>query len=155
VRKDLGVAFAKAKKEKASKRPILLIGRGAGTGQGVRGTRSYIFPLLEKYLAEFFLILTVDEFNSTKLCPKCHHPTEFACKDEIRSKVCRRESCKTTVTKDDVETQRDFFYDRDVGAAMNFYFIAVFMAKSGGKRPPPFAPKEKTRYKHAASLVKR
>ena len=74
------------------------------------------------------MILTIDEFNTTKLCPRCHNPTQYANPQrEIRSKMCNHEECKSV---DRHGNEHDFAYDRDFGAATNMYFVAQFMARA-------------------------
>jgi hypothetical protein len=80
-----------------------------------------------------FLIVTVPENNTTRDCCLCFRPTGFANKrEEIRSKVC----------KDCPVAGRDFFYDRDDGAASNIHFKATFFVRSGGFYPPQFLPEK-------------
>jgi hypothetical protein len=102
-----------------SKCPVIVMGRDGGKGKGVRGTRGHCSTALQTFLAQFFLILTVDEFNTTKLCPCCHQETVFAKRSEIRSKKCKH-GCGW---KDSDGHHHDFCYDRDFGAVSDFVFL--------------------------------
>ena len=118
------------------KMPIILWRRDFVSGHGVRGARGNCANVLRDFLAQHFLILTIDEFNTTKLCPRCHNPTQYANPQrEIRSKMCNHEECKSV---DRHGNEHDFAYDRDFGAATNMYFVAQFMARAQGRRPVPF-----------------
>ena len=84
---------------------------------------------LVKYLAQFLLIVTVPEHNTTKLCPLCHCEAEYADKKKgIRSFVCK--ACPVA--------GKDFFYDRDYGAASNIHYKAEYYIRSGGLFPVEF-----------------
>ena len=100
-----------------SKPPVIVLGRDGGHGQGVRGTRGNYSGVLLKFLAEFFLVLTVGEHNTTKMCPCCHKESVFAKRSEIRSKKCEH-GCGS-VYKDRRSGNikfHAFCYDRDFGA---------------------------------------
>jgi hypothetical protein len=121
---------------KATKQPILFLGDKYGPSKGARGARGHITTPLVKYLAQFLLIVLVPEHNTTKLCPLCHRETQFANKhQEIRSKVCK--SCPVA--------GKDFFYDRDYGAASNIQYKAEFFVRSGGLYPAEFITIEQHR----------
>lgn len=102
-----------------TKCPVIVMGRDEGKGQGVRGTRGHCSTALQTFLAQFFLILTVGEHNTTKLCPCCHRETVFAKRSEIRSKKCKH-GCGW---KDTNGIHHDFCYDRDFGAVSDFVFL--------------------------------
>ena len=119
---------AVAKETGSTKKPFLVIGDHYGPSKCARGTRGHIGSRLVKYLAQFLLIVTVPEHNTTKLCPLCHCETQFANKREIRSKVCRK--CPVA--------GKDFFYDRDYGAASNMQYKAEFFVRSGGYYPAEY-----------------
>ena len=119
---------AVAKETGSTKKPILILGDCYGPSKGARGARGDIATRLIKYLAQFLLIVTVPEHNTTKLCPLCHCETQFANKREIRSKVCRK--CPVA--------GKDFFYDRDYGAASNMQYKAEFFVRSGGYYPAEY-----------------
>ncbi len=82
-----------------------------------------------KYLAQFLLLVTVPEHNTIKLCPLCHCPAEYANhKKGIRSFVCK--ACPVA--------GKDFFYERDYGAASNIHYKAEFYIRFGGLYPAEF-----------------
>ena len=62
------------------------------------------------------------------MCPLCHCETQFANKRERRSKVC----------KDCPVAGRDFYFDRDYGAASNMQYKAEFFVRSGGYYPAEY-----------------
>ena len=137
-------------KEKIKKSLVIIVGRG-GKG-GSRGSRGNACTILEKFLAQFYLVLTVDEYNTSKLCPRCHQETEFFNKkQEIRTKKCSH--CKTEWNemfdpktkekwKEGKKRELEYWaYDRDFGASVNFYFIARFYAVTG-LRPIHFSPEK-------------
>lgn len=102
-----------------TKCPVIVMGRDGGKGQGVQGTRGHCSTALQTFLAQFFLILTVGEHNTTKLCPCCHQETVFAKRSEIRSKKCKH-GCGW---EDSNGTHHNFCYDRDFGAVSDFVFL--------------------------------
>ena len=112
----------------SKKKPILILGDCYGPSKCARGTHGHVGSRVVKYLAQFLLIVTVPEHNTTKLCPLCHCETQFANKREIRSKVCR--NCPVA--------GKDFFYDRDYGAASNLQYKAEFFVRSGGYYPAEY-----------------
>ncbi len=107
---------------KSSKKPFVVIGEHYGPSRGHIAT-----PLL-KYLAHFLLLVTIPEHNTSKLCPQCHCETEFATTWEIRSKVCR--NCPVA--------GKDFYFDRDYGAASNMQYKTQFFVQSGGLYPAEY-----------------
>ncbi len=100
-------------KELSGKRGVIILGSSGGSGVGVKGTRGHYCSAVEKVLAEFFLVLKIDEHNTTKLCPRCHQESHFAKRSEIRSKCCDNLACGW---KDKDGSQHKFCYDRDFGA---------------------------------------
>jgi hypothetical protein len=137
--------------EMGGKKGIILLGADGGTGQGVRGTRGFFTQKIVAYLAQYFLILTLGEHNTTKLCPCCHEETDFANNWEIRSKMCA--SCLSEPTAGGV--QFAFAYDRDFGAAVNLYYFAQFMVASGGWRPREFSTlKDQEKYDNALAKAR-
>lgn len=116
-----------------TKAPVIIMGKEVGTGRGVRGTRGHGGSTVRDFLAEFFTIFMIDEYNTTKNCPKCHQPTDFAFKHEHRTKKC--ESCHM---HDDDQQSGPFHYDRDFGAAINMAYVADYMARNKGRRPTAF-----------------
>ncbi len=119
------VLEAVVKQTGSKKKPFVVIGDHYGPSKGVRVTRGHIATPLIKYLAQFLLLVTVPEHNTSKLCPLCHCETQFANKREIRTKVCH--GC--------VVAGKDFFFDRDYGAASNLQYKAEFFVRSGGYYP--------------------
>jgi len=101
-----------------TKPSVIILGADGGTGHGVRGTRGHCATAFIKFLSEFFLILTVNENKTTKMCPRCHKESVFAKRSEIRSKRCKN-GCGSL---DKGGTWHDFCYDRDYGA-VSFCFI--------------------------------
>ena len=77
-----------------------------------------------------------DRYNTTKNCPKCHRPTDFA----FPHREHRTKECRECMREHD---SKPFRYDRDFGAAVNMWFVACYMARNGGQRPPEFARPER------------
>jgi len=121
---------AAARQFKSTKKPIILLGDKYGPHKCARGTRGHMTTPLVEYLAQFFLIVLVPEHLTSQLCPLCHCKTEFASKDSWRGKVCK--SCVN---------RKEFYFDRDHGAASNIYYKAVFFMRSGGFYPPQYITK--------------
>jgi hypothetical protein len=115
------------------KAPVILVGDGGGkkSWSGVHGSRGGGAQKIVDFLAEYFLVILVQEHHTSRLCPMCHEEADFANDYEWRSKTCSH--CRSHK-----KPWRPFFYDRDIGASVNFYFIAVFMSLTGGRRPPAF-----------------
>jgi hypothetical protein len=126
------------------KRPVLVVGSEGKSNRGVRGARGSFSRELIEFLAEFFLVLELDEYNTSKLTPCCHRESQFANDHELRSKRCPHctvtYDVKKPVAAGEATTRTiSFCYDRDLGASVNFAYIAIFMAATG-KRPSAFAP---------------
>ncbi len=124
------------------KRPVLVIGKEGKSNRGVRGARGFFSRELIEFLSEFFLVLLLDENNTSKLTPCCHTESVFANDHEMRSKCCQRCTVTFAVKKpifkgEQTRTMR-FSYDRDLAASINFAYVAIFMAATG-KRPSSFA----------------
>ncbi len=116
----------------STKKPVILLGDKYGPHKGAHGTRGHMTTPLVKYLAQFFLIVLVPEDFTSQGCPPCHRKTEFASKESWRGKVCK--NCPVA--------GKDFFFDRDYGAASNIHFKAVFYMRSGGFYPPQYITKK-------------
>jgi hypothetical protein len=135
----------------SGKRPVIIVGRDCNGGRHVRGARGYCADSIITFLSEFFLVLLIDEYNTSKLCPRCHSEAVFANKRELRSKQGLH--CKVRVPVVEIKSgipvavsmnELPFCYDRDLAASINFVYIAVFMAKTEGARPESFSPRRKT-----------
>ena len=64
----------------------------------------------------------------SKLCPQCHCKTQYANTREIRSKVCK--NCPVA--------GKDFYFDRDYGAASNLQYKAEFYVCLGSYYPAEY-----------------
>lgn len=85
---------------------------GIVTACKAKGARGHLATPLVKYLAQFLLLVTVPEHNTTKLCPLCHCESDyFDPKRGKRAFVCK--ACPVAC--------KDFKYDRDYGAASNIH----------------------------------
>jgi len=127
----------------SGKRPVLVVGKEGKGNRSVRGARGFFSRELIQFLSEFFLVLLLDEHNTSKLTPCCHTESVFATDHELRSKRCQHCTVTYAVKKpvaNDAEPTRtiSFCYDRDLGASVNFAHIAIFMAATG-KRPSAFS----------------
>ena len=118
----------------STKQPVILVGE-AGRGncwRGIGGSRGGGAQRVINFLAEHFFLITVPEEYTSQRCPRCHGQSEQGTMYEKRTKCC--EHC--------AKGGRPFFFDRDLAASVNFYYIAVFMAKAfvqGKKAPRPRA----------------
>lgn len=106
-----------------TKRPVILLGRDGGHGQGVKGTRGHCATTIISFLAQFFLILTVGEMFTTRNCPGCHQESVFAKRSEIRSKRCKNPDCQWVNSNTGMPT--DLCYDRDFGAVRMIRLTAL------------------------------
>ncbi len=116
----------------AGKRLVLVIGKEGKSNRGVRGARGFFSRELIEFLAEFFLVLLLDENNTSKLTPCCHSESSFANEHEMRTKRCLH--CKVTyelkkpASSENTMCTISFCYDRDLGASVNFAYVAIFLA---------------------------
>lgn len=118
---------------------IVIVGDGGiGTGRGHRrpATKEFL-----KFLQEFVLVIQLDEYNTSKCCPRCwtesvfywdaHKPKSACHRREWRTKWCTSAHCTAG-------HGHGFAYDRDTGAGVNFFNVFYSMVRGWG-RPGPFA----------------
>jgi hypothetical protein len=117
------------------KAPVIVI--GSATVNGIKNKRSVPSTAIINYLKRFFLVLTVDEYNTSQKCPKCWGQLKDG--KGIRIKVCHNKDCQSTT--DDGKTF-PFHVNRDVSASMNLFAIALHLV-SGLGRPDAFRRPQK------------
>ena len=71
--------------------PILVIGNP--TFNAVKGQRATSTKGLIKYLARFFIVFVIDEYNTSKCCNACHEPVEKAAGKGTRIWKCGNKKC--------------------------------------------------------------
>ena len=114
----------------SEKAPVILFGNGSFGN--VKGCLPGNAAWLRQYLARFFTVIVVDEYNSSQKCPMCfgqlemHEPAKG-----VRVKRCTKCTGGGPGGK--------FVVNRDVAAGMNFVSIVLISILSG-KRPPEFSP---------------
>lgn len=120
-----------------TKAPVIIFGDSLTTN-GMKNHRSVPSIALLNYLKRFFLVLTVDEYNTSQKCPKCWGQLKDA--EGIRIKKCPNEECQSTASDG---TVFPFHVNRDVSASTNLFAIALHLV-SGLGRPKPFERPKKT-----------
>ena len=111
------------------KAPLVII--GDGSFGSMKGHRASCPIWLQKYFKRHYLVILVDEYNSSQKCPKCHGQMEEH--EGHRIKRCSREGCRHA-------GKENFLVNRDISAPMNMLFIVAYMLRNGS-RPPDFRPK--------------
>ena len=112
----------------STKAPVILFGNGSFGN--VKGCQSGNYTWLKQYLARFFTVIVVDEYNSSQKCPKCMGQLEM---NELRLGV-RVKRC-TSCRGDGPDGL--FVVNRDVAVGMNFISILLYLILYG-KRPTAF-----------------
>ena len=126
-----------------SKPPIIVFGNGSFST--ARGSTSGNYSWLKRYLARFFLVVLVDEYNTSQKCPKCHGQLQFHGAG-VRIKKC--DSCSPNG-----RPGMPFLVNRDISAAMNFAAVTCSIV-ARGTRPVQFTPaaNKNSRCKNSAPL---
>ena len=107
---------AMVKDKAGAKTPVILMGRGGDEGHGVRGTRGNFAKKLRKFLAQHFVVITVDENNTTKLCPRCNHEAELPIQSGQFEPRYARTAQQLSRARTAPDREMPFCYDRDCGA---------------------------------------
>jgi hypothetical protein len=110
------------------KMPVIVF--GSAKIHPVRGHRAPNSMWLRRYFANHFLVLLINEHNTSQKCPVCFGQSQSREKNEWTMKRC-------TACKRGPNDEYDFCYDRDYGATKNMLSIALALLRFG-KRPTPF-----------------
>ena len=97
--------------------PIVLIG-------------SYANYPLTKYLATIYTVIVIDEYYTSKKCPKCFDWLQQT--TDIRHYNCSNSQCKRSDDGGGMQV------NKDISASFNIALIFVHLLIHG-TRPPPFA----------------
>ena len=111
---------------------ICVIGKdGYGSGRGHRRAGAKV---LTEFLHEFVLVVEMDEFNTSKLCPHCMTESSFL-PGQSRVKQC---SHCTYVVRSDKEQQKTEkrSWDRDTSAAFTFIRLLAVECETGERLAP-------------------
>ena len=111
---------------------ICVIGKdGYGSGRGHRRAGAKV---LTEFLHEFVLVVEMDEFNTSKLCPHCMTESSFL-PGQSRVKQC---SHCTYVVRSDKEQQKTEkrSWDRDTSAAFTFIRLLAVECTTGERLAP-------------------
>jgi len=115
--------------------PIILIGDGGTTGG--KGYRHAAYKELTDFLSEFFMVVTVNERNTSQKCPRCWQQAEYADnRREIRTKVCK--NCIVSNPPTTNPPNPFFKYDRDTAAGVSLASI-FHCSVNGWSRPDEFS----------------
>ena len=112
------------------KKPVIVLGSGAMPS--MKGKKSSFAGPLMKHLKRHFLIITLDEYNTSQKCPKCLGRLS-ALNGTHRVKKCTKARCRP-----ESHPEFEFKVNRDVSAPVNNINILLHFLKFG-KRPPAFA----------------
>jgi len=116
------------------KAPIVVFGDGSMSS--MKGQRSTCPVMAVNYFKRFFLVIVVNEFNSSQKCPKCHAQMELV----KEQKGYRIKECTGECHRKGHEDER-FLVNRDIAAPMNMFYILIHLILHGA-RPKTFSPKE-------------
>lgn len=110
------------------KMPVIVF--GSAKIRALRGHRAPNSMWLRRYLSNSFLVLLINEHNTSQKCPECFGQAKPREKREWTMKRC-------TTCKRGSNNEFDFLYDRDYGATKNMMSTALALLRFG-KRPAPF-----------------
>lgn len=113
----------------SNKMPVIVFGNGSF--KTPKGSKSGNYTKLKKYLSRFFLVIIVDEYNTSQKCPKCSKQVAEH-NESSRVRVCS--SCTSTSKSG---TQHQFIVNRDISAPVNFIRIVLHLVLFG-ERPTAF-----------------
>lgn len=118
------------KSGKGQNPPILVIGKPT-FNSSIKGKRSACPKKTIDFLRRFFVVVVIDEYNTSKLCPRCF---AYLTLKEDGQKGTRIWECGSNkCMKDD----KKFYVNKDVSAAVNMFTIFMSLM-STGKRPDCF-----------------
>jgi hypothetical protein len=118
-----------ARKSTPTKTPVIIFGDGQFAA--MKGKRSSNPTWLKQYLSRFFLVIILDEYNTSQICPKCQEKL-----NEI-SGTYRIKKCCNCVSVTSSGKTKNFLVNRDICAPFNFLIIAIVLLWCG-KRPIAF-----------------
>jgi hypothetical protein len=111
--------------------PIVVIGNPTFKSS-MKGKRASAPKAISKYLRRFFVVLVIDEFNSSKLCPCCETQLE-----QVRPKHFRVWKCLGGCK--DRHGSGPLIVNKDVSASLTFFKVLLTMLATG-KRPKAYIP---------------
>ena len=122
------------KSGKGENPPILVIGKPTFKSS-IKGKKSSCPKKTIEFLRRFFVVVVIDEHNTSKLCPQCF---EFLAlkngQKGTRIWECGSNKC--------IKDGKKFYVNKDVSAAVNMF--SIFMSlMSTGKRPECFLKQDK------------
>ena len=117
------------------KAPVLVIG-DVSFG-GMRGKRSAPTSWVVNYLKRFFLVVMMDEYNTSQKCPKCWGQMDFFKSGNLRLKKCDQCDAGDGTSRYNQRTGSPFVIDRDISAPMNMLGILLWVILTG-ERPDQF-----------------
>jgi hypothetical protein len=120
-----------------TKKPVIVIG-DCKMPSMKRKQSSHAETFL-KTLKRHFLVITLDEYNTTKRCSKCHRYLQDL-PDTHRIKRCDNEACRPTIRE--THEQVPFLVNRDVSAPVNMVYVLLHMFRYG-RRPENFRRPER------------
>ena len=124
------------------KRPVVIFGKASfGT---MAGQRSANPVWLMNYLKRFFVVIVVDEYNSSQKCPVCLTQLQ-SYGTGVRLKKCPECTSESVIKNDDGSTAKKthpFIVNRDIAAPMCMLRIVLSMVLFG-RRPVEFTPLKK------------
>ena len=121
--------------------PVVLVG-GAKFNPSQRGNRASAPHEITQLLSTKFPVFFIDEYNTSKLCPKCFQQMTVVPRTRDRHWVCSNVECRAS------GCGRPFIVHKDKSAAMNM-FLCMVATLMCGKRPMQF--RRPTKDKHDGS----
>ena len=119
--------------------PMVLVG-GSKFNSSQHGNRASATTAISTHLATKFPVFFIDEYCSSKNCPKCFTPLCVVSGTRNRNWICKNEGCKSAGCSE------PFMVNKDKSAAINMFLCMVAMMMSG-KRPKPFRRPDKKKDK--------
>jgi hypothetical protein len=114
--------------------PVVLVG-SADFNPAQRGNQSSAPVAITTFLATKFPVFFIDEYNTSKLCPKCFQELKVVRNTRNRHWICKNVLCRSV-------PDHDFLVHKDKSAAINMFlcFLSMLMC---GKRPKQFRRPER------------
>jgi hypothetical protein len=119
------------------KKPVFIL--GDCKMESIKRKRASHAGTLLKVLKRHFLVITLDEYNTSKRCSKCHGYLEDL-PGTHRIKRCDNEACQSTITL--TQERVPFLVNRDVSAPVNMVYVLLHMLRYG-RRPESFQRPER------------
>lgn len=110
--------------------PVVLVG-GGQFSSSMRGHRAAGQKEIVQFLATKFPVFFIDEYNTSKCCPKCFKTMNVVPGTQYRHWTCSNPECRSKGHSE------PFLVNKDKSAAINM-FLCMLATLMSGKRPKQF-----------------